>query len=111
MVTTVSDMSISLDGCITGPHDRPDQPLGESGEVLHEWIFKDPATFPKLMRDMRETTGAIIMGRRSYENAQGWGDKPPFQLPIFVLTHRPHAPVEKKGGTTFTFVTDGLESA
>jgi len=111
MGTVVSDISISLDGYITGPNDRPDQGLGEGGRVLHEWIFKDPATFPKLMAGLRASTGALIMGRRSYENAEGWGDEPPFHLPIFVVTHRSHERVEKKGGTRFTFVTDGLESA
>jgi dihydrofolate reductase len=111
MGIVVTDISTSLDGYITGPHDRPDQPLGEDGTVLHEWIFKDPATFPRLMADLRASTGAILMGRRSYELAGGWGDEPPFHLPIFVVTHRTHDRVEKRGGTTFTFVTDGIESA
>jgi dihydrofolate reductase len=111
MGTVVSDISISLDGYITGPNDRPSQGLGEGGRVLHDWIFKDPATFPQLMADLRASTGALIMGRRSYENAEGWGDEPPFHLPVFVVTHRPHERVEKRGGTSFTFVTEGLESA
>jgi dihydrofolate reductase len=107
----VSDISISLDGYITGPNDGPEHPLGEGGEVLHEWIFRDPDTFPQLMADLQQSTGAIVMGRWSYELANGWGEEPPFRLPVFVVTHRPHPRLEKQGGTSFTFVTDGLDSA
>ncbi|HZU12274.1 MAG TPA: dihydrofolate reductase family protein [Chloroflexota bacterium] len=107
----VSDISISLDGYFVGPNDGPEHPLGEGGDVLHEWIFRSPDTFPELMADLQQSTGAIVMGRRSYELANGWGEEPPFRLPIFVVTHRPHPRLEKKGGTSFTWVTDGLESA
>ncbi len=110
MAKAVSDMSISLDGFITGPDDTPEQGLGRGGEVLHEWIFREPGTFDQIFATARVETGCIMMGRHSYEVADGWGEEPPFQMPIFVLTHKPQASLSKKGGTTFHFVTDGLES-
>lgn len=111
MGKTVSDMSISLDGYITGPHDSLEYPLGKGGQVLHEWMFREPGTFEEILARGRAITGSIMMGRHSYEVAQGWGEEPPFQMPIFVLTHKAQPPLSKKGGTTFTFVTDGVESA
>jgi dihydrofolate reductase len=114
----ISDISVSLDGYIAGPNDRPEAPLGEGGEVLHEWYFREQLgpdgrptrAFDEAMDQVRTSTGALLMGRRSYDIAEGWGDEPPFHMPIFVLTHRAHPTVTRKGGTTFTFVTDGLES-
>lgn len=111
MARTVSDMSISLDGFITGPDDTPEHGLGRGGEVLHEWLFRKPGVFEEIIATGRATIGAIMMGRHSYEVAHGWGDEPPFRMPIFVLTHKAEAPIHKQGGTTFTFVTEGLESA
>jgi len=110
MAKTVSEMSISLEGFITGPDDTAEQGLGRGGEVLHEWIFRKPGTFDEIIAAARADTGCLLTGRHSYEVAGGWGEEPPFQMPIFVLTHRPQAPIAKKGGTTFHFVTDGLES-
>ena len=111
MAKTVSDMSISLDGFITGPDDSPEHGLGKGGDVLHEWIFREPGAFEEIFASARASTGSILMGRHSYEVAHGWGEEPPFQMPVFVLTHKPQATIAKKGGTTFHFVTDGLESA
>ncbi len=114
----ISDISISLDGYITGPNDRPEEPMGEGGRVLHEWYFREypgpdgrpVRAFEEVMAGVRESTGALLMGRRSYDIAEGWGEEPPFHMPIFVLTHRPHETLAKKGGTTFFFVSAGLES-
>lgn len=118
------DITMSLDGFIAGPNDGPELGLGEGGERLHEWVFglaswREPhgLTGGEVDRDSEilgeaiERTGAVVLGRRMFENAKGWGDEPPFHVPVFVLTHDPREPVTKKGGTTFTFVTDGVESA
>jgi dihydrofolate reductase len=129
------DISMSLDGFIAGPNQTLEQPLGEGGEQLHEWgvglaSFRERhgeaggETGPDddVMRESFATTGAVVMGRRMFSggggpweddpNADGWwGDDPPFRVPVFVLTHHPRETVTKQGGTTFTFVTDGIEAA
>jgi dihydrofolate reductase len=119
------DMSMSLDGFITGPNDSIEHGLGEGGERLHDWIFSgdaDRTGNPRgsagdsrnaaIMDELFATTGAVIMGIHSFEVAEKpWGDNPPFQVPVFVLSHKPHEKLVKQGGTTFTFVTDGIESA
>src|SRR5260370_7542715 len=112
----VSDISISLDGYITGPNDRPEEPMGEGGHVLHEWLFREypgpggrpVKVFEEVMAGVRESTGALLMGRRSYDIAEGSGEEPPFHMPIFVLTHRPPQPHTQKGRTTFPFGSDCL---
>ncbi|MFY9586980.1 MAG: dihydrofolate reductase family protein [Actinomycetota bacterium] len=118
-------MSMSLDGYIAGPNDGPDNGLGDGGDQLHEWIYglkswREPHRLEggetnqddAVMKEAFERAGAFIMGRRMFDNAEeAWGDEPPFQRPVFVLTHRAREPLAKKGGTTFTFVTDGIESA
>jgi dihydrofolate reductase len=129
------DISVSLDGFVAGPNQTLEEPLGEGGERLHEWVFalaswreshgraggevnEDSKVVEEALRD----TGATIMGRRMFSGGEGpwgedpnadawWGDEPPFHHPVFVLTHHPREPVEKEGGTTFTFVTEGIESA
>lgn len=120
-----ADMSMSLDGYIAGPNDGPDNGLGDGGEALHEWIYglkswREPHKLQggdtnqddAVMKEAFGRPGAFIMGRRMFDNAEeAWGDEPPFQRPVFVLTHRKREPLVKKGGTTFTFVTDGIESA
>jgi dihydrofolate reductase len=129
------DISVSLDGFIAGPNQTLEQPLGEGGEQLHEWgvglaSFRERhgeaggETGPDddVMRESFETTGAVVMGRRMFSggggpweddpNADGWwGDDPPFRVPVFILTHHPRETVTKQGGTTFTFVTHGIEAA
>jgi dihydrofolate reductase len=117
------DITMSLDGFIAGPNDGPELGLGEGGERLHEWVFglaswREPhgLTGGEVDRDSEilgeaiERTGAVVLGRRMFENAKGWGDEPPFHVPVFVLTHESREPLAKKG-TTFTFVTDGIERA
>jgi dihydrofolate reductase len=129
------DISMSLDGFIAGPNQTLEQPLGEGGEQLHEWgvglaSFRERhgeaggETGPDddVMRESFATTGAVVMGRRMFSGGGGpwkddpnedgwWGDDPPFRVPVFILTHHPRETVTKQGGTTFTFVTDGIEAA
>ena len=127
-------LSMSLDGFVAGPRQSLENPLGEGGELLHEWAV--------VTRSFREThggeggetgvddeqaaawsrnTGATIMGRNMFGPIRGpwgderwngwWGDDPPFHTPVFVLTHHAREPLEMEGGTTFHFVTDGVEAA
>ena len=135
MGKVVAEVSISLDGYVAGPNPTLDQPLGEGGEKLHEWAYplkswREPHGLPggetgpddELVAESLRTTGAVVMGRRMFSGGEGpweddpkadgwWGDEPPFHEPVFVLTHHEREPLVKHGGTTFTFVTDGIESA
>jgi dihydrofolate reductase len=131
----IFNISMSLDGFVAGPNASLDEPLGEGGERLHEWAVRT-RTFTEshgrsggetgpdddAIRATFERSGATIVGRRRFSGGEGpweddpnadawWGDEPPFHHPVFVLTHHEREPVEKDGGTTFTFVTDGIESA
>ncbi len=127
-------ISISLDGFIAGPNPSEEHPLGEGGEQLHEWgleleAWRKPhgreggevnASTP-VMEEAFDNVGAVVMGRKMFGGGPGpwgdepwegwWGDEPPFHAPVFVLTHHERKPLEKQGGTTFSFVTDGIESA
>ena len=94
MGNVVIDMSMSLDGYIAAPNDNPEQGLGEDGMRLHNWAFDDPSVFERVYGNLVEETGAVIMGRRSYNNSiEAWGGKGPFgdAIPCFVVTHRPQA--------------------
>jgi dihydrofolate reductase len=127
-------ISISVDGFVAGPNPSEEHPLGEGGMRLHEWVFKLAAWREPHGREGGETNassavfeesldniGAVVMGRNMFGGGPGpwgeepwrgwWGDEPPFHVPVFVLTHHPREPLEMEGGTTFTFVTDGIESA
>lgn len=119
------DLSISLDGFVAGQHSSPERPLGDNGRHLYDWAF-GLATWRKLrgfvggesnlddqvIVELNETLGAAIMGRRTYDNFSGlWGDIPPFHSPIFVLCHDPRETTHKAGGTTYNFVSNGIESA
>ena len=119
-----AQISMSLDGFITGPDDTVDEPMGIGGERLHEWVFvlkswREPHGLEggevnedsDVLEESIRNTGAVIVGRRMFDHAQGWGDNPPFHVPVFVVTHRAQEQLVKEGGTTFTFVTDGVESA
>jgi len=120
-----ADITMSLDGFITGPNDSVELPIGEGGDRLHQWIY-DQASWRErhgqeggrtgadddLIAEAFERVGAYVMGRRMFAHGEGpWGDDPPFHGPVFVLTHEAREPLLKLGGTTFTFVTDGIESA
>jgi dihydrofolate reductase len=109
MGNVVIDMSMSLDGYIAAPNDNPDQGLGEDGMRLHNWGFDDLAVFDRVYGNLAEETGAVIMGRRSFDNSIGpWEGKGPLEnVPCFVVTHRPFAVPDP----VFTVVTDGIESA
>ena len=124
MSSVVAEITMSLDGFVAGPNARPGQGLGEGGERLHEWVYglkswREPhgleggetGADDEVLEESISRPGAIIVGRRMYDHAEGWGDRPPFGRPVFVLTHRGQEPLVKDGGTTFTFVTDGIESA
>ena len=128
-------ISLSLDGYVAGPHQSVEEPLGIGGEDLHQWVFplaawrkphgleggKTDESTP-VVEDELTNIGATIMGRNMFGGHPGpwniakpwngwWGSKPPFHHPVFVLTHHPREPLVMEGGTTFTFVTDGIESA
>ncbi|MFI6035642.1 dihydrofolate reductase family protein [Streptomyces sp. NPDC051315] len=124
MIVT-ADLAISLDGCIAGTDVSVGNPGGDGAEPLFEWIH-DLASWrerqgmtggednrdSELMREWFDATGAVVMGRMMYDTGEEfWGDNPPFRAPVFVLTHRPRPTLVKEGGTTFTFVTDGIHSA
>jgi dihydrofolate reductase len=115
---------MSLDGFIAGPNDRPGNGLGDGGERLHQWVYKlaswrephglsggETNRDSEILEEAFKNVGAIVLGRRMFDNAEGWGDVPPFHVPVFVLTHEAREKLVKEGGTTFTFVTDGIESA
>jgi dihydrofolate reductase len=129
------DISMSLDGFVAGPEPSNEHPLGIGGEQLHEWAFAlrawraphgleggETTAASPLVEEVLSRAGATIMGRRMYSggagpweddgNANGWwGENPPFRHPVFVLTHHEREPLEMQGGTTFTFVTGGIEAA
>src|SRR5688500_5887565 len=113
---------MSLDGYVARPHDGPQLGLGVGGERLHDWVvelasWREPhgleggeTNASSEVAEGMSASGAVIVGKRMFDNAHGWGDEPPFGKPVFVLTHTAREPLTK-GDTTFTFVTDGIESA
>jgi dihydrofolate reductase len=128
-------ISMSLDGYVAGPNQSASDPLGVGGERLHDWFVAleafgriqgedDPQgdvndSTPVVERRF-ENLGATIMGRGMFGGGPGpwddawrgwWGEDPPYHHPVFVLTHHEREPLEMQGGTTFHFVTDGIESA
>lgn len=112
MGNVASAMSMSLDGFVTGPNDSREHPLGEGGEVLHDWLGPAATAADRaVLQEMVDGAGAILMGRRSYDfcvGDGGWGDGGPAgDVPCFVLTHEPPAEAPK----VFTFVTDSIKSA
>ncbi len=113
MSLVICDMSTSLDGYVTGPNDSRDNPFGDGAEMLHDWL-SDAATDEDraILQEMLDGTGAIVMGRTSWEKNEGdggWGDGGPAgDTPCFVVTH--HEPT-KSYPAVFTFVTVGVVSA
>jgi dihydrofolate reductase len=110
MAKVIFDISMSLDGFIAGPNINPQNPMGDGGMRLHDWLFSNPTdTDKKNLEETVETSGAVIVGGRTYHDAieDAWGGCTPFQVPAFVLTHR----VPDKLIEGFIFVTDGIESA
>src|SRR5579859_460490 len=133
MGLVTSRISISLDGFVAGPNQSLENPIGEGGLRLHEWIFgtaswrrmhgesggADDAD-SKVIDEATSGAGAYVMGRNMFSPGRGpwdpewkgwWGDDPPYHVPVFVLTHHPRDPLPMRGGTTFYFVTDGIASA
>lgn len=130
----VNSFSISLDGYGAGPSQSLEEPLGRGGESLHDWMI-GTKMFQELYGDGQGTTGidndfaargfenvgAWILGRNMFGPVRGawpddswkgwWGDNPPYHCDVFVLTHHARDPIVMEGGTTFHFVTDGIEAA
>jgi dihydrofolate reductase len=128
-------ISISIDGFVAGPNQSEEHPLGADGERLHDWAISLAAwrelhgmqggqvnESTRVMEETTENVGAGIMGRNMFGPPGGgdwgnqewkgwWGDDPPYHNDVFILTHHPRDPVEMEGGTTFHFVTDGIERA
>ena len=128
-------ITLSLDGYVAGPNQSVKEPLGEGGMELHKWAFAldtwrkmhgmtggEANASSKVMEEQLANTGAVIMGRNMFGGHPGpwakenpwvgwWGDNPPFHHPVFVLTHYHRGTLHCDGGTTFTFVTEGIESA
>jgi dihydrofolate reductase len=126
---------MSLDGYVAGPDQSLEQPLGRGGMRLHEWAFELAAWRSRhgleggetnastaVVERSLEHVGATIMGRNMFGGGPGpwredepwngwWGDDPPYHHPVFVLTHHPRPRLELQGGTSFTFVTDGIHAA
>jgi dihydrofolate reductase len=128
-------IAISLDGFVAGPDQSEENPLGVGGEGLHEWALELDAwrkphglgggevnASTLVIEERQSNIGATLMGRNMFGGGPGpwakddpwncwWDDNPPFHTPVFVLTHHPREPVEMEGGTTFIFVTEGIEAA
>jgi dihydrofolate reductase len=135
MPSVYSSISISLDGYVAGPDASMEDPLGIGGMGLHQWAFAasswreahgeaggEQNASSDVVAETVARQGAVVMGRRMFSGGEGpwaddangsgwWGDDPPFHVPVFVLTHHEREPLEMQGGTTFHFVTDGIESA
>jgi dihydrofolate reductase len=115
------DIAISADGFAAGPNQRLDVPLGDGGEQLHRWMFEEgEAEANAEVVEAIVAAGAFVMGRNMFSSGRGewdldwrgwWGEEPPYHAPVFVLTHHPREPLPMEGGTTFHFVTDGIEAA
>lgn len=126
---------MSLDGFVAGPEPTLEEPLGRNGERLHDWIVKlaswrkqhgmtggEAGPDDAVAQEAATDIGAVIMGRRMFSGGEGswdedpnsdgwWGETPPFHAPVFILTHHARPAEDKQGGTSFIFVTDGIESA
>jgi dihydrofolate reductase len=119
MAKVLAGITTSLDGYVTGPNDGPGKGLGDGGERLHYWVFGGPWTYadePKgeptgadaaWLAEVTSRVGAVVGGRGTYEAARRWGDENPWELPFFIVTHRPE---EEPEGGEFTFVS-GVEAA
>jgi len=130
----VAGFGVSLDGFGAGPDQSLEHPLGRRGKELHDWFFptrtframvgQDDGTDgvdDRFARASMEGFGAFILGRNMFGPIRGdwpddvwkgwWGDNPPYHAPTFILTHHPRAPLVMEGGTTFHFITDGIEAA
>jgi len=120
MTNVTADMAISLDGFTAGPNQRLEEPFGDGGTGrLTRWMLEAPEENAAAIAGLTAAE-AFVMGRNMFDPGRGawdpdwrgwWGEDPPYHAPVFVLTHFPREPLTMEGGTTFTFVTDGIESA
>ena len=131
-MSVYAEISVSTDGYVAGPAMGPDEPMGVGGERLHEWVFATRLWHEMAGDDGGETgpdddamrayrrAGATVMGRHMFGGFGGpwdlswtgwWGETPPYGHDVYVLTHHPRDPLPMDGGTTFHFVTDGIEEA
>ena len=133
MGLVTSQISISLDGFVAGPNQSLENPIGEGGLRLHQWVFTTASwreqqgltggvhsVDSEVADEVAQNVGAYIMGRKMFGGGNGpwdtawkgwWGDQPPYHTPVYVLTHHPRDPLPMRGGTIFNFVTDGIDSA
>lgn len=135
MTRRTFDISMSLDGFIAGPNQTLEQPLGEGGDQLHEWIMGlksfrerhgmsggETNADDDLVKESQDAVGAYVMGRRMFSGGEGpweddlnadgwWGEDAPFRVAVFVVTNHARESVPKQGGTTYHFVTEGIEVA
>jgi dihydrofolate reductase len=112
MGSVIVAMSMSLDGFVAGLNISVESPMGVGGMRLHQWLFDAPAggVDAVVAREMFESTGAVLLGKRTFDvGLDVWGDTP-YPVPCFVLTHEARGPLAKPSGT-FTFVNDGIECA
>jgi dihydrofolate reductase len=107
------EISMSLDGFIAGPNVRVGNGMGDEGERLHDWRFGAKTKADEAILDEKfASTGAIVIGKRMFDvGFEPWGDPPPFGMPVFIVTHEAREPLRMQGGTTYTFVTKGIEAA
>ncbi len=112
-------IAVSADGFVAGPDQSLENPLGVGGKRLHRWQFEQ-AEQHVVEQEALVSAGAYVMGRNMFAPGRGpwdeawegwWGEDPPYHAPVFVLTHYARAPLTMKGGTTFTFVTEGFDAA
>lgn len=112
MTQVYCHISMSLDGFITGPNEGVGNGMGDGGERLHDWMFDARTDADAKIDDgFSARTGAILIGKRMFDmGVEPWGDPPPFERPVFVITHEDREPMPMKGGTTYNFVTGGIEA-
>src|SRR5438067_12234043 len=133
MSSVTCQMSISLDGFVAGPNQSLENPIGEGGMRLHQWMFETASwreqhgeksgartADSEVVEESFQNVGAYIMGRKMFGGGNGpwdaswkgwWGDDPPYHTPVFVLSHHARESLPMRGGTTFNFVTEGIEAA
>ena len=120
MTKVTCDITTSADGFVAGPDQTVENPIGKGGDRLHQWMFNPQGRDQEVIDAWQGAPGAYIMGRNMFGPDRGewdlewkgwWGDEPPYHAPVFVLSHHPRSALPMAGGTTFHFVTEGIESA
>ncbi|GAB3413010.1 dihydrofolate reductase family protein [Flindersiella endophytica] len=126
MTKVIADLGVSVDGFIAGPNAGTTNPLGDGGPLIHRWVYKTEAFVQNLglkgkgatgpdndvVAEATARCGAFVMGRRMFDEGEAnWPEDAPFRAPVYVVTSRAREPWVRPGGTTFYFVTDGLDSA